>query len=162
MEGWKNFLSSTMLTRRTKFLSSILDHRWNKQKTPNKQQQQSAVKNVFDQIQLWPSKLQDFTPDQLFYFYNERDVSMTVYHTVTQEMELTCFHINRCPPPPPPLKFTVMFLRVSWTLLAEKWRMERYPSHLMQPSMPCVSLNCFVNVGSQPTLKSVDPDLSRP
>ena len=26
---------------------------------------------------------------------------MTVYHTVTQEMELTCFHINRCPPPAP-------------------------------------------------------------
>ena len=147
MEGWKNFLSSTMLTRRTKFLSSILDHRWNKQKTPNKQQQQSAVKNVFDQIQLWPSKLQDFTPDHLFYFYNERDVSMTVYHTVTQEMELTCFHINRCPPAP-----IEIHCNVSQGVLDALGRKVEDGK---------VSLNCFVNLGSQPTLKSVDPDLSR-
>jgi len=31
------------------------------------------VQYIGPQIQLWPSKLQDFTPDQLFYFYNERD-----------------------------------------------------------------------------------------
>ena len=31
------------------------------------------------QIQLWSSRLQEFSPDQLFYFYNERDVSMAQY-----------------------------------------------------------------------------------